>query len=71
LPSDHEGRQRRRAELVGENDGRDSINRAKHPTHPALLDHFGWVGFEPHRAGIARLLGCGLMMAGLVLIDKF
>ena len=36
-----------------------------------LLDHFGWIGFEPHPAGIARLAGCALMIAGVFLISKF
>jgi bacterial/archaeal transporter family-2 protein len=35
------------------------------------LDHFGWLGFEIHPAGIGRLLGCGLMVLGLILIAKF
>ena len=33
-----------------------------------VLDHFGWMGFEVHRAGIARLAGSGLMIAGIALI---
>ena len=36
-----------------------------------LLDHFGLIGFEPHAAGLGRVLGCVLMIAGLVLIWKF
>ncbi len=36
-----------------------------------LLDHFGWIGFEQHSAGIARLMGCALMVAGVFLISKF
>jgi len=36
-----------------------------------LLDHFGWLGFAQHSAGIARLAGCSLMIAGVVLISKF
>jgi bacterial/archaeal transporter family-2 protein len=36
-----------------------------------VLDHFGWVGFDPHPAGVARLIGCVLMVAGLALIAKF
>ena len=36
-----------------------------------LLDHFGWIGFKEHPAGIARLIGCGLMIAGVFLISKF
>ncbi len=36
-----------------------------------VVDHFGWVGFEVHRAGGLRIAGCGLMVAGLALIAKF
>src|ERR1035438_2686419 len=36
-----------------------------------LLDHFGWVGFEVHRANPWRLVGCGLLLAGLFLVSKF
>lgn len=36
-----------------------------------LLDHFGWLGFELHPAGIARILGCGLLIAGVFLLAKF
>ena len=36
-----------------------------------LLDHFGWIGFEQHPASVARLIGCGLMVAGVFLISKF
>jgi transporter family-2 protein len=36
-----------------------------------ILDHFGWVGFDPHPANVWRILGCVLMTAGLVLIGKF
>ena len=36
-----------------------------------LLDHFGWIGFEQHQAGAARLIGCGFMVAGVFLISKF
>jgi transporter family-2 protein len=36
-----------------------------------LLDHFGLIGFEPHPAGLGRIAGCLLMIAGLVLIWKF
>jgi len=33
-----------------------------------LLDHYGWVGFAQHPAGPGRILGCGLMIAGVALI---
>jgi bacterial/archaeal transporter family-2 protein len=36
-----------------------------------LLDHFGWLGFAQHPAGIARLAGCSLMITGVFLISKF
>jgi transporter family-2 protein len=35
------------------------------------LDHFGWVGFQVHEAGIWRLLGAVLMIAGLGLVCLF
>ena len=36
-----------------------------------LLDHFGWLGFDVHAAGIWRLLGGAVMIAGLVLVCLF
>ena len=33
-----------------------------------LLDHFGWVGFEPDPAGLWRILGAVLMVAGVTLV---
>jgi bacterial/archaeal transporter family-2 protein len=36
-----------------------------------LLDQFGWLGFAQHSAGIGRLAGCCLMIAGVFLISKF
>lgn len=36
-----------------------------------IVDHFGWVGFDIHRASPLRIAGCGLMIAGLALIAKF
>jgi transporter family-2 protein len=36
-----------------------------------LLDHFGVLGFEVHPAGIGRLVGCALLVAGIALIWKF
>src|SRR5450755_676829 len=35
-----------------------------------LLDHFGWFGFAQHPAGMARLAGCCLMIAGVFLISR-
>jgi transporter family-2 protein len=36
-----------------------------------LLDHFGLLGFDLHAAGIGRLVGCALLLAGTALIWKF
>ena len=36
-----------------------------------VLDHFGWVGFTEHAAGIGRIVGCLLMVAGFFLIARF
>jgi transporter family-2 protein len=36
-----------------------------------VLDHFGWMGFEVHPAGIGRIAGALLMVAGVALIAKF
>ncbi|TNC15314.1 DMT family transporter [Methylobacterium terricola] len=36
-----------------------------------VLDHYGWVGFAQHPAGPGRILGCGLMIAGVALISLF
>jgi len=33
-----------------------------------VLDHFGWLGFEQHAAGAARIIGSALMIIGLGLI---
>src|ERR1051326_4615093 len=35
------------------------------------LDHFGWWSFEVHPAGAGRIIGCTLMIAGLLLIAKY
>jgi transporter family-2 protein len=36
-----------------------------------VLDHFGWMGFEVHQAGIGRMAGAVLMIGGVALIAKF
>ncbi len=36
-----------------------------------VLDNFGWLGFKEHAASWPRILGCGLMIAGLWLVAKF
>lgn len=35
-----------------------------------VLDHFGWIGFEPHAAGPLRLLGGALMIGGVLLVAR-
>ncbi len=35
------------------------------------LDHFGLLGFQQHPAGLWRVVGAGLMIAGVSLIAKF
>jgi transporter family-2 protein len=35
------------------------------------LDHFGWIGFKQHPASWPRMLGGGLMIAGLWLVSRF
>ncbi len=34
------------------------------------LDHFGWLSFDVHPAGLGRIAGCALMIVGLALIAK-
>ena len=36
-----------------------------------VLDHFGWLGFSEHAAGLGRIVGCLLMVAGFFLIARF
>jgi len=36
-----------------------------------VLDHFGWVGFTEHTAGLGRIAGCVLMVGGFLLIARF
>ncbi len=36
-----------------------------------LLDHFGLLGFQQHSAGIGRVIGAALMIAGVSLIAKY
>jgi bacterial/archaeal transporter family-2 protein len=36
-----------------------------------VLDHFGWLSFEAHPAGMGRIAGCALMVLGLTPIAKF
>ena len=36
-----------------------------------VLDHFGWMGFQQHPAGVGRIAGALLIIGGLALIAKF
>ena len=36
-----------------------------------LFDHFGWLGFAEHPAGLGRIAGCALMIAGIALVSLF
>ena len=36
-----------------------------------LLDHMGWIGFKQHTASPLRLVGGGLMIAGIWLVSRF
>ena len=36
-----------------------------------VMDHFGLLGFEIHKAGLARIAGGILMVAGIGLIAAF
>ena len=33
------------------------------------LDHFGWVGFQQHTAGLWRMAGGAIMIVGLLLVS--
>jgi bacterial/archaeal transporter family-2 protein len=37
----------------------------------AILDHYGLVGFKEHPAGLWRIAGCALMVAGVALVSIF
>ena len=36
-----------------------------------LLDHFGWLGLDVHPASAGRIIGCALMIGGVILVSKF
>lgn len=36
-----------------------------------VLDHYGWLGFDPQPISWPRLLGAALLVAGVVLIRKY
>ena len=40
-------------------------------TTSLILDNFGWMGFDVHKAGIGRIAGGLLMAAGVALIAAF
>jgi transporter family-2 protein len=35
-----------------------------------MLDHFGWIGFPEHPVSALRLLGAGLVILGVALIQR-
>lgn len=39
-------------------------------TWSVALDHLGWLGFEQHTAGLARLAGVALMAGGVLLVVR-
>jgi uncharacterized membrane protein YdcZ (DUF606 family) len=40
-------------------------------TAGTVVDHFAWVGFEPKPISAGRLVGMGLVGAGVVLVRVF
>ena len=36
-----------------------------------IADHFGWLGFDQHAAGLGRIAGCALMVIGIALVSLF
>ena len=40
-------------------------------TTSVVMDHFGLVGFKQHTLGVGRLVGCALMVGGLILVCAF
>jgi transporter family-2 protein len=36
-----------------------------------IADHFGWLGFDQHTAGLGRVAGCALMVIGIALVSLF
>ena len=36
-----------------------------------IADHFGWLGFDQHAAGLGRIAGCLLMVTGIALVSFF
>jgi transporter family-2 protein len=35
-----------------------------------VIDHFGWLGFPAHSISLARIIGGGLLIAGVVLVRR-
>jgi bacterial/archaeal transporter family-2 protein len=40
-------------------------------TASVVLDHFGWLGFSQHPAGLWRLTGAAMMIGGVTLVSLF
>ncbi len=36
-----------------------------------VIDHYGWVGFSQQSISLPRLLGAGMLIAGVILIKKY
>jgi uncharacterized membrane protein YdcZ (DUF606 family) len=36
-----------------------------------VIDHFGWVGFTEHPVTAGRVVGLGLLAAGVILVRIF
>ena len=36
-----------------------------------VADHFAWLGFDEHAAGLGRILGSAMMVAGIALVSIF
>ena len=36
-----------------------------------VADHFAWLGFDEHAAGLGRILGCAMMVAGIAWVSTF
>ena len=35
-----------------------------------IIDHFGWLGLQPHPASATRIAGCGILVIGLWMITQ-
>jgi transporter family-2 protein len=36
-----------------------------------VVDHFGWLHFPEHTAGLGRIVGCAMMIIGVALVSLF